>query len=258
MSDITTDVGSITPISRRTDAREIATAVYDQLLNLLHTLTPAQWSAPTECAPWDVAATVGHLIGAGRSNASLLEFGRQQIYGFRHRAEHAGNAMDASNALQIQEHCALSPDQRVTALEAIAPRAVEGRMRWSRFLRLVSAPVDQTGSTPSGMPRRENGAHLYDVVYSRDIWMHTIDIARANGLTPDLTHPCNARLLEDVVAEWASSHGRSFELILTGPAGGRYRQGTDGQHLTLDAVEFARILSGRAEGTGLMATRVLF
>ncbi|WP_230208195.1 hypothetical protein [Microlunatus sp. Gsoil 973] len=166
--------------------------------------------------------------------------------------------MDAYNALQVREHGGATPAEQITALQTIAPKAVAGRMRWSPFLRMVNAPVDQSGSTAPGMPTRENGGHLYDVVYTRDVWLHTVDIARATRRRPDLSRPCNARLLEDVAAEWARRHASPFELDLTGPAGGRYRQGDGGQHLTLDAVEFARILSGRQEGTGLLATRVLF
>lgn len=258
MTDTARDVASIKPISRRTDAREVAAAAYDQLFALLRSLSPADWSAPTECVPWDVAAMVGHLIGAGRSNASLREFARQQSYGARHRTEYGGNALDACNALQIADQADLTPAQRITALERTAPTAVAGRMRWSRFLSLVNAPIDQAGSTASGMPARVNGGHLYDVVYTRDVWLHTIDIARATDREPDLTHPCNARILEDVVAEWARRHASPFELVLTGPAGGRYCQGDGGEHLSLDAVEFARVLAGRAPATGLLTTRVLF
>jgi hypothetical protein len=47
-------------------------------------------------------------------------------------------------------------------------------------------------------------------------------------------------------------------LILTGPAGGTFVAGDGGEHIELDAVELCRILSGRAEGTGLMSTEVPF
>lgn len=61
------------------------------------------------------------------------------------------------------------------------------------------------------------------------------------------------------MAEWARRHGRPFTLHLTGPAGGAYVQGPgDGAELTLDAVEFCRILSGRATGDGLLGRRVPF
>lgn len=258
MTGTTVDVSSITPISRHSDAREVATAAYDQLLDLLRSLSPADWSAPTDCEPWDVAAIVGHLIGAGRSNGSILEFTRQQLYGRRHRRSYGGNSMDAYNALQIHDNAGLTPADRITVLQRVAPKAVAGRMRWSPVFSIINAPIDQDGSTAAGMPSRVNVGHLYDVIYTRDVWLHTIDIARATDRQSAISSPCNARLIEDVVAEWARRHAQPFELVLTGPAGGSYRQGEGGQYLSLDAVEFARTLSGRADGTGLLETRVLF
>jgi hypothetical protein len=73
-------------------------------------------------------------------------------------------------------------------------------------------------------------------------------------LTPD--H--DGRLVADAVAEWSRRHGRSFALTLTGPAGGAYASGRSGETLELDAVEFCRILSGRAQGAGLLSTEVPF
>ena len=66
----------------------------------------------------------------------------------------------------------------------------------------------------------------------------------------------DGRNVADVVAEWARRHGRPFELTLTGPAGGRYRSGTDGEAIEIDAVELCRTLAGRAPGEGLLATVV--
>ncbi len=62
----------------------------------------------------------------------------------------------------------------------------------------------------------------------------------------------------DAVAEWASRHDQPFRLHLSGPAGGTFRHGDGGPQLDLDAIEFCRILSGRAPGDGLLATRILF
>jgi hypothetical protein len=61
-----------------------------------------------------------------------------------------------------------------------------------------------------------------------------------------------------VVAEWARAHGKPYRLTLTGPAGGLWSSGTDGEQITMDAVEFCRVLSGRATGTGLLAHQVPF
>ena len=56
--------------------------------------------------------------------------------------------------------------------------------------------------------------------------------------------------------EWAGRHGQPYTLELTGPAGGAW--GTGGERITLDALDFCRVVSGRGEATGLLATAVPF
>jgi hypothetical protein len=85
-----------------------------------------------------------------------------------------------------------------------------------------------------------------------------VDICRATGRDPVLTAGHDGRIVADVVADWAQRHGLPFTLELTGPAGGTFVAGTAGERLRLDAVEFCRILSGRAPGTGILATPVTF
>ncbi len=96
------------------------------------------------------------------------------------------------------------------------------------------------------------------MILTRDTWMHRIDLARAVGADLDLDGLHDGRIVADVAAEWARRHGRPCTLTLTGPAGGTYTIGTNGQALELDAVEFCRILSGRADGDGLLAQDVPF
>ena len=131
-------------------------------------------------------------------------------------------------------------------------------MRFPGLLRKVNVPLAQSGSTADGMPTSLNMGHLMDVIYTRDAWLHRVDIARATGRKPLADSEADHRVVEDVVAEWAGRHGKHFTLTLTGPAGGTFRQGTGGPDLELDAVEFCRTLSGRATGEGLLATRLLF
>ena len=68
-----------------------------------------------------------------------------------------------------------------------------------------------------------------------------------------LTPEHDGRLVADIVAEWASIHGQPFDLVLEGPAGGTFAQGSDGEHVEIDAIEFIRILSGRLPGVGVLA-----
>ncbi len=60
------------------------------------------------------------------------------------------------------------------------------------------------------------------------------------------------------MAEWAARHGRPHRLRLTGPAGGTWSEGQDGEEIELDAVEFCRVLSGRGTGEGLLGEQVPF
>lgn len=244
--DTTRTVDEIVPITRDTDAAEVALAAYERLVDLLAALEPAQWRLPTECPGWDVAAMVGHLIGAAKAGARVRENLRQQAWGARHASEHGGNALDAANERQILDHVGLTPQQRVELLRGLAPAAVAGRMRLPRFLRRVRVPLDAGGSTAPGMPDRLSLGHLMDVVYTRDVWLHTVDIARATGRAhePD---EVDHRIVEDVVAEWAGRHGQPFVLVLEGTRAVRFRQGEGGGHLRLDAIEFCRLLSGRAQ-----------
>jgi uncharacterized protein (TIGR03083 family) len=251
-------VDQITPITFTTDARAVALGVYDRLFSLLEQLDADDWSVQTECPAWNVADMVGHLIGAARANASFVELVRQQAWALRHKREFDGNDLDAMNALQVRNHAALTPAERIATLRALSVKAVNGRLRLPRVLRSIRAPLAQDGSTASGMPTSVTLGELMAVVYTRDTWLHRVDIARATGHPLELDPEVDGRIVEDVVVAWAARHGRPFRLVLTGPAGGTFTQGEGGPELELDAIELCRILSGRAPGEGLLATRVLF
>ena len=100
--------------------------------------------------------------------------------------------------------------------------------------------------------------YLLDVILTRDPWMHRVDVARASGREMELTSEHDGRIVADVVADWARRHGAPFTLTLTGPAGGTYVSGDNGEHITIDAIDFCRTLSGRALGTGLLTREVPF
>jgi len=75
----------------------------------------------------------------------------------------------------------------------------------------------------------------------------------------DVDH--DGRIVADVVAEWARRHASPFLLDLTGSAGGTYGHDSDlpeAEHTSLDAIDYCRILAGRAPATGLLTTIVPF
>ncbi len=101
---------------------------------------------------------------------------------------------------------------------------------------------------------------MFGIIITRDTWLHRVaDVARAVDQAPLLDAEHDGAIVADVVAEWARRHGKAVELTLTGPAGGAFRQATSGPQIELDAVEFCRILTGRASPThDLLATQVPF
>jgi hypothetical protein len=110
----------------------------------------------------------------------------------------------------------------------------------------------------NGVEEKWRLGYLLDVILTSDTWMHRVDISRATNRELELTPDHDGRLVADVVSEWARRHGHPFTLELEGPAGGSYTYGGGGEAITLDAVEFCRILSNRAAGTGLLTTEVPF
>jgi uncharacterized protein (TIGR03083 family) len=154
-------------------------------------------------------------------------------------------------AVQVQERTGLPPEQLVHDLTDVATRAVRARRRLPALVRAIPIPFGPPlGVKPLG--------YLMGRIYTRDAWMHRIDLARATDRPLQLTGDQDGRIVADVVAEWASDHGQPFTLTLTGPAGGAFSRGTDGEAITIDAIEFCRILSGRAAGSGLLAHAVPF
>lgn len=99
--------------------------------------------------------------------------------------------------------------------------------------------------------------YLFDVILTRDPFMHRIDITRATGVPMPATAEHEGVLVDDVVREWAQRHRSPYTLELSGPAGGRWQNG-QGERLAMDAFEFCRALSGRAPATGLLTMQVPF
>lgn len=243
------DITEVRPIDRD-EMVGLATTEYERLLTLFRELEPAEWDRPTVCDGWSVQDMVAHLLGAAEANASLVENARQLLRG-RGRVRDDGRPLvDGINDVQVDDRRHLSPAELVERLAAVAPRAVRGRRRTPPPLRRVPVPG------PLGDPITLG--FLVDVVYTRDQWMHRVDVSRATDRELVLTGAHDGRIVADIVRDWAAAHGEAFELELTGPAGGHYHQGTGGPELTVDAVELCLAVSGRNEAAGLLGVPVVF
>ena len=234
---------------RHGDWMDAAAEEYRRLGSLLRSLSDADWSAPTDCSEWDVRAVVAHLVGAAEGNARIRETARQARLG--RKARPGQPLVDGINAVQVQERADRTPAQLVADLADAGARGLRARRRLPAPLRALRLPF----GPPLGV--RSLG-YLMDRIYTRDAWLHRVDIARATGAELALTPDHDGRLVADVVEEWARAHGRPYRLVLTGPAGGTWSRGEDGERHELDAVEFCRVVSGRSTGPGLLGTPVPF
>jgi uncharacterized protein (TIGR03083 family) len=250
MTTLSTPLAAIPRIDHH-EAMTLAETEFARMVDLLRQLDQSEWQRRTVCELWDVRAMVAHVLGMAEAQASLRQF----AHDFRAATARDGGAMiDALTATQVRERADLSPAALVQQLARVAPRAVRARRRVPALVRWA---VRMRQDPPFDQERWRFG-YLVDTIFTRDPWMHRLDICRATGREMTLTAEHDVRLVADVVAEWAGRHGQPFTLILTGPAGGQWQSGSGGEHVELDALEFCWTLSGRAPATGLLATRVPF
>lgn len=248
-----TDVATITPLGHD-DGLDLFATELQRNLELMRTLSAEDWTAQTECPDWDVRRMYLHVLGACESGASVREQVHQMRAAMSRRSRLGGPLEAALSATQVEERIDLTPDALITRFAAVAPVTVRKRRGLPSLVRRATMKVD------GPVVERWSLGYLVDVIYLRDAWMHRIDVCRATGRTLVLTPDHDGRIVADVVAEWARRHGQAFTLTLTGPAGGVFtgRGGDPDQPITLDAVEFCRVLAGRAPGDGLLTTIVPF
>lgn len=229
------------------EAMQIAGVENAKFAALLSSFESDDWSEPTDCALWDVRALAAHVVGSAAGQASPREFVRQVRKGRPIVAEIGAQFWwDGMNELQVRERTGLSTDELIAEWDSASTRALRARRRLPRLI--AKLPVLNLPA-PVG---RQPVSYLFDVGFTRDVWMHRVDLARAAAKELDVDPDHDGRIVADIVAEWAGTHGEPFTLTLSGPAGGAFRAGTGGEHVDIDAIEFCRILAERGHGTGIL------
>ena len=231
---------------------DLATAEFDRVLALVDGLADADFSRPTDCTGWDVKAVLGHMLGMLELQADPDDRVRQITTAAQRVELTGGLRLDALTASQVHEHAHLTTGELKAALHHAVPLGLAARRAMPLQMRETPYDPELPGEPPWTF------GYLFGTIHTRDPWLHRIDICRATGRNPELTAGHDGRIVADVVRDWAPRHGKGFTLSLTGPAGGAFTAGDGGVVLELDAVQFCRILSGRAEGTGLLSVRVVF
>jgi uncharacterized protein (TIGR03083 family) len=239
-----------TPNLDHQNAMRLAATEYERFQAQLRTLSPDDWTRPTDCPGWDVRAMATHILGMADMAASPFETRRQM----KEAKKRGGLFIDALTGLQVEEREDLDPSHIVHQFEKAGPKAAKGRRRIPGILRRrQTVPPAET----DGIEAWSLG-YLTDIILTRDPWMHRMDIAAAVGREPELTAEHDGVLVNDVVREWAARHGQPCSVVLTGPAGGSWTFGSGGPTIELDAVDFCRTIAGRRAGQGLLETPVPF
>ena len=240
------DVAPIVP----PESRVLAEAETGRMVAALRRVDAADWSRPTDNTLWDVRAMAGHVLGMTETFSGL---GKLVSY-MRAAGKRQGDGpfIDGLTAEQVHRTASLSTDELIRRLEEVGPVAARWRAT-RRLMRHLPIKDEIDGEKVSWKM-----AILVDHVLTRDTWMHRADLAKATGQPMELTHEHDGRLITHAVAEWARLHGQPCTLHLTGPVGGTFTQGEGGEEITVDAVDFCRIVSGRGTGAGLLAQRVDF
>jgi len=239
------------PTMGHSEAMRLTAAENTRLLALLRGLTDQQWTAPTDCTGWTVRDVTVHLIASAQAQANPVEFARQVVTGRRLTAQIGGSHwVDGLNEAQLRARTDWTPAGLPDRWERHSLAALKARRRMPLPVRAL--PLLPIGTALGVRIGWQPLSYLFDMGFTRDVWTHRIDIARAAGVPPELTPEHDGRILADIVAEWSRRHGQPYSLSLTGPAGGDFSAGVGGEPQRVDAVEFVRILSGRAEGPGIL------
>jgi uncharacterized protein (TIGR03083 family) len=237
-----------TPMTTRADAPALAAEEYAALLATARTLEPGAWSAPTDCAGWTVRDIVAHVTGAAEEAARLPVLLRHYVRALTH--ERQREVIDSVNDQQLADRAGDPPAQLIEELERLAPLAVRGRQRVPALLRRVRMPA-AAGALPG-----DTLGYLLDVIYTRDLWMHRVDITRATGTTMSETagEPMVVgQVVRDLSRAWT---GEPFMLTLTGRVTGTWAIGggpdpsaASGSRpeVSVDCVCLCRRLSGRSD-----------
>lgn len=218
-------------------AREAAAAGYAALVEQLKQLDPAEWDAQTDCDRWNVHDVVAHIVGWMEMLRSFKETRHIVRSGWRRRKE-LGNILDAGNEQQVEDRRNLSPEELIARIEGLAPGLVRFRARGGAIGRGIPIydPVVVGAS---------NLGFMLNVIFTRDILMHRIDIARATGRGFEL-EDADRPVMADVIKDWAKRSKADAIVSLEGL--GTYIAGTGvGVRISGSVADFCRVMTKRAE-----------
>src|SRR5260370_39725427 len=236
---------AILPLSHR-EAMGMAKLELERFLALVTSLSEDAWEKPTACPRWNVRQMLAHVTGAAASYASFAEFKRQNSFKVQRPYRVSGlSFLDSLNQIQVNDRASAIPAALIDELRMVGPRAIATRARLPSLLRVLRVPLPALGLVPIG--------YLTDLIYTRDMWMHRLDLCRATGREMVMTPEHDGRIVSLVMRDLgkklaATLRKTSMVYQLSGRGGGTWQLGAKvppAATLQLDVVDFNLLASGR-------------
>lgn len=245
VSDVETGPLPALNIPKMTHSEAVALAVVEleRVIALVESLEDEDWTQPTDCTEWNVREMVAHLAGALAASASFAEFKRQMMQ--NPYMKEMPQQIDAINRVQVEDRAERTPEQLLAELRDVGPKGLRTRARLPWLVRNIRLPLGVLGLAPIG--------YLTDTIYTRDQWIHRVDISRATGKPMPMTESHDGRIVALVIYDLARKlkgklDGKTIDLHLTGALELAYRFGSGSSPdatVTLDLIEFNRLASER-------------
>ena len=245
-----------TPEALLGDLRDVWVSIDD----LIGSLDDEDFSAPTACPGWDVAAVLAHVIGT-----ELMMAGEAPPAVDVPDLPHLRNDIARANEAWILARRDRTPDDLRSEFREVVAR------RTDELEGLTQQDVDAESWTPAGMATL--GRFLQIRVF--DTWIHELDIRDAVGRVGHETGPAVQRTLAEVgngigfvVGKRAGAPDGSWVRIdLPGPESARYDIVVEGRArvvddepagdptvtVTLGSTDLVRCVAGRVDPAALLA-----
>ena len=237
---------AIPPLTHR-EAMSMAKLEFERFLALVTSFSEDDWEKPTVCTLWNVRQVVAHVTGACASYAHWSEFKRQSNPKIQRPYRAQGlSFLDSMNQIQVDDRASSIPTALIDELQIVGPRALSTRARIPLVVRALRMPLPALGGiVPIG--------YLTDLIYTRDMWMHRLDLCRATGremvMTPEHDGRIVALVVRDLEKKLATKlRTTSIVYHLSGNIGGMWQLGakvSPAATIHIDTLDFNLLASGR-------------
>lgn len=138
---------------------------------------------------------MAHLAGSGEAALSFKNFKRQMASKELKRYTRQGfKGIDATNQLQVDDRRDYTLSQLLNEIKRDGPRANYKRFKLPVLLQVLPLYLPILGLIQM--------SYLTDIIPTRDMWMHRLDICQATGREMVLSPEHDGRIVALIVREW--------------------------------------------------------